>query len=239
MFDENLKKRVRKMTQKMDLFGRVLYDYWEKGDKSSPLYFIENKKKKFPVDISRYFRSYEDLSCLEKKGIDLSRGRILYFGCATGYHVPALMGKGEVDAIDISEHAIKVAKENGLNNCFSGNIFKYNSRKKYDTITLFENNIGLAGTVFKTKRLIKRLLKLLKDDGQIICEIVRTRTVDSWTVLLTPLWNGIRGKSFKWLHFSINFISRICVNFGLEVEVLGENEISGNIWSLIRLSKSK
>lgn len=223
----------------MDVFGRVLYDYWEKGDKSSTLYFIENKKNKYPVEISRYFRSYENLSKLEKKGISLSRGRILDVGCATGYHVPALMGKGDVDAIDISEHAIKVAKENGLYNCIEGDIFKFKPGKKYDTIILFENNIGLAGTVSKTKRLIKVLINLLKDDGQVICEIVRTRTVDTWTVLLTPFWNGKKGKSFKWLHFSINFISRICVNFGLEVEVLGENEISGNIWSLIRLSKSK
>jgi len=227
------------MSKKMDLFGRVLYDYWEKGDKSSTLYFIENKKKKFPVEISRYFRSYEDLSNLEKKAISLSRGSILDVGCATGYHIPALMEQGEVDGIDISEDAIKVAKENGINNCFTGDIFKYKSRKKYDTITLFENNIGLAGTVSKTRRLIKALARLLKDDGQIICEIVRTRTVDTWIVLLTPLWNGKKGKSFKWLHFSVNFLSKMCTKYGLEVEMLEENEISGNFWSLIRLSNSK
>ena len=239
MFDKNLeKKHVRKLSQKMDLFGRVLYDYWEKGDKSSTLYFIENKKKKFPVDISRYFRRYEDLSCLEKKGISLTRGKILDVGCATGYHVPALMKQGEVDAIDISEHAIKVAKENGISNCFAGDIFKFKPCKKYDTIVLFENNIGLAGTVSKTKRLIKTLVRLLKEDGQIICEIVRTRTVDTWPVLLTPLWNGKKGKSFKWLHFSVKFLSKICIRYGLEVEILEENEISGNFWSLIRLSNT-
>lgn len=227
------------MSQKMDLFGKVLYDYWEKGDKSSTLYFFENKKNKSPVDISRYFRSYKELTRLEKIGISLSHGSILDVGCATGYHVPFLMRKGDVDAIDISGHAIKVAIENGLDNCTESDIFKFKPCKKYDTIILFENNIGLAGTVSKTKRLIKILSKLLKDNGQIICEIVRTRTVDTYTVLLTPLWNGKRGKSFKWLHFSINFISRMCLKHGLEVELLDEDEISGNIWSLIKLSKSK
>lgn len=226
------------MSQKRDLFGRVLYDYWVKGDKSSTLYFIENKKKKFPIEISRYFRSYEGLSNIEKKAINLSSGRILDVGCATGYHVPALMEQGEVDAIDISDHAIKVAKENGIENCYVCDIFKYKPYKKYDTITLFENNIGLAGTVSKTKKLIKALGRLLKEDGQILCEIVRTRTVDTWTVLLTPLWNGIVGKSFKWLHFSVNFLSRMVGKYGLEVEILEENEISGNVWSLIRLSNS-
>ncbi|MHA1234748.1 MAG: class I SAM-dependent methyltransferase [Promethearchaeota archaeon] len=202
------------MSQKRDLFGRVLYDYWVKGDKSSTLYFRENKKKKFPVEISRYFRSYEDLSNIEKKAISLSSGRILDVGCATGYHVPALMEQGEVDAIDISDYAIKVAKENGIENCHVGDIFKYKPYKKYNTITLFENNIGLAGTVSKTRKLIKVLGRLLKEDGQIICEIVRTRTVDTWTVLLTPLWDGVVGKSFKWLHFSVNFLSRMAEKYG-------------------------
>jgi SAM-dependent methyltransferase len=223
----------------MDFFGRFLFDYWKKGEKSSTFYFIENKKKKFPVQTSRYFREYKDFSSLEKKGINLSRGMILDVGCATGYHVPALMEKGDVDAIDISKHAIKIAKENGLDNCYIVDIFKYKPSKKYDTIILFENNIGLAGTVSKTKKLLKALVSILKEDGQIICEIVRTRNVDTWTVLLTPLWNGKTGKSFKWLHFSINFLSRLCAKFGLDLEILEEKEISGNIWSLIRMFKSK
>ncbi|GAH80650.1 unnamed protein product, partial [marine sediment metagenome] len=85
----------------MDFFGKVLYDYW-KNDKSSTLFFIENKKKKFPIEVSRYFRSYEEFSDLEKKAINLACGDILDVGCATGYHVAALKRRGNVDAIDIS-----------------------------------------------------------------------------------------------------------------------------------------
>ncbi|GAH80653.1 unnamed protein product, partial [marine sediment metagenome] len=47
---------------------------------------------------------------------------------------------------DISECVIKIANEQGIENCFMADIFKYHPSKKYDTITLFENNIGLAGT---------------------------------------------------------------------------------------------
>lgn len=225
------------MRSKMDFFGKVLYEYW-KGDKTSTLFFIENKKKRFPIEVSRYFRSYEEFSDLEKKSISLARGDILDVGCATGYHVVALKMRGNVDAIDISEHIIKIANEQGIENCFVADIFKYHPSKKYDTITLFENNIGLAGTISKTKRFIKILAKLLKEDGQILCEIVRTRTVDTWCVLITPLWNGKKGKSFKWLHFSPNFLSKICAKYDLKLEVLDEKEISGNIWCLIRISHS-
>ncbi len=89
------------MRTKIDFFGKVLYEYW-KGDKTSTLFFIENKKKKFPIEVSRYFRSYEEFSDLEKKSISLARGDILDVGCATGYHVMALKMRGNVDAIDVS-----------------------------------------------------------------------------------------------------------------------------------------
>ena len=223
------------MKQKMDFFGKVLYDYW-KNDKSSTLFFIENKEKRFPIEVSRYFRDFEEFSDLEKKAISLARGDILDVGCATGYHVMALKMRGNVDAIDVSEHIIKIANEQGIENCFVADIFKYYPSKKYDTITLFENNIGLAGTISKTKKFIKILAKLLKEDGQILCEIVRTRTVDTWCVLITPLWNEKKGKSFKWLHFSPNFLSKICAKYDLKLEVLEEKEISSNIWCLIRIS---
>jgi len=222
------------MKQKMDFFGKVLYDYW-KNDKSPTLFFIENKIKKFPIEVSRYFRGYEEFSELEKKAINLARGDILDVGCATGYHVAALKRRGNVDAIDVSEHVIKIANEQGIENCFVADIFKYHPSKKYDTITLFENNIGLAGTISKTERFIKILAKLLKEDGQILCEIVRTRTVDTWCVLITPLWNEKKGKSFNWLHFSPNFLSKICAKYGLKLEVLEEKEISSNIWCLIKM----
>ncbi len=223
------------MRKKMDFFGKALYEYW-KGDKTSRLFFIENRKKAFPIEVSRYFRSYEEFSDLEKKSISLARGDILDVGCATGYHVMALKMRGNVDAIDVSEHIIKIANEQGIENCFVADIFKYYPSKKYDTITLFENNIGLAGTISKTKKFIKILAKLLKEDGQILCEIVRTRTVDTWCVLITPLWNEKKGKSFKWLHFSPNFLSKICAKYDLKLEVLEEKEISSNIWCLIRIS---
>ena len=223
------------MRKKMDFFGKALYEYW-KGDKTSRLFFIENRKKTFPIEVSRYFRSYEEFSDLEKKSISLARGDILDVGCATGYHVMALKMRGNVDAIDVSEHIIKIANEQGIENCFVADIFKYYPSKKYDTITLFENNIGLAGTISKTKKFIKILAKLLKEDGQILCEIVRTRTVDTWCVLITPLWNEKKGKSFKWLHFSPNFLSKICAKYDLKLEVLEEKEISSNIWCLIRIS---
>jgi len=222
------------MKQKMDFFGKVLYDYWKNG-KSSTLFFIENKEKKFPIEVSRYFRGYEDFSDLEKKAISLARGDILDVGCATGYHVAALKRRGNVDAIDVSEHVIKIANEQGIDNCFVANIFKYHPSKKYDTITLFDNNIGLAGTISKTKKFLKVLANLLKENGQILCVMVRTRIVDAWCVLLTPLWNNKKGKSFKWLHFSPNFLSKICAKYSFKLEILQEKEISGNIWCLIRI----
>ena len=129
------------MKQSMDFFGNALYEYY-KGDRS-PFFIILPTGEKDYGDLSRYFRTYIHLSRLEKKLISLSKGKILDIGCATGYYIPALNKKGNVLGIDISRQAIKVAKENGLTNCKTADIFKFRTNKKFETITLLENNLGI------------------------------------------------------------------------------------------------
>lgn len=219
----------------MDFFGKALYQYW-KGNKSSKLYFIQNNQEKFEIDLERYFREFNKLSALEKEAIKLAYGDILDVGCATGYYIPALKKRGNVDAIDISEYAIRIAEESGIENSHIANIFKYKPKKKFNTIILLENNIGLAGTLSKTKKMLKILAGLLKRNGQILCIIAKCKTVDSWGVLFTPLWNGKKGKSFKWLHFSIKFLSKICAKFNLNLEILGEDDNPEENWCLIKIS---
>ena len=142
------------MKKSMDFFGNALYAYW-KGDRS-PFYIILRTGEKDYGDMSRYFRTYVHLSRLEKKLISLSKGEILDVGCATGYYIPALNRNGTVRGIDISRQAIKVAKENGLTNCKTADIFNFRTNKKFDTITLLENNLGMAETPKGAKKLLKK-----------------------------------------------------------------------------------
>jgi len=67
------------------------------------------------------------------------------------------MKRGKVIGIDISPTVIRVAKARGLKNCKVANIFTWKPRQKFDTIALIENNLGIAETPEKTKKLLKKL----------------------------------------------------------------------------------
>ncbi|MFW9781976.1 MAG: class I SAM-dependent DNA methyltransferase [Candidatus Heimdallarchaeota archaeon] len=197
---------------------------------------INKAKVKFSVDLDYYFRKYEDLSILEKRAIPLVRGDILDVGCATGYYVPALTHYGNVDAIDISEEAIEIAKEKGIKECHVADIFKYNPMIRYDTITLFENNIGLAGTLRKTNKMFRILAKLLKDEGYIIAII---RHIDYkkrfYSSKYKVVWKGKIRKGFRWFYFNINYLPKFFSKFDLEMEILDKDIDEGRTMYLIKI----
>jgi SAM-dependent methyltransferase len=228
------------MDKSTHILGEVLFKYW-KGDRSSELIMIKKDKSKFTIDLDYYFRNYEQLSMIEKKAISLTIGEILDVGCATGYYVPVLKQHGNVDAIDISVQAIKIAKNEGIEECNVADIFKYKTSKKYDTITLFENNIGLAGTFTKTKRLFRILTRLLKRNGQIIAIIRHTDFGGKkyYSSLYKPSWNGKSGKKFRWFYFNIGFLPDFCDKYNLNLEILDEAEDEGRKLYLIRLKQFK
>jgi SAM-dependent methyltransferase len=198
----------------MELFGEALYAYLS-GDKSK-LILIESGKE-FNLPQRKYFRDYNQLTRLEKKIISLCRGNILDVGCATGYYFPALMKKGTVEGIDISGKAIEAAKETGLKNCKVKNIFKFHTAKKYDTITLFQNNLGMAGSLPKARRLLEILSGLLKKDGQIL--LVQRKLRQPYHINYFRFkWKGRISQKVRWIYINIAFLSRLCEERGLLLE---------------------
>lgn len=128
----------------MDIFGEALKAY-SQGDRAR-FYFQDESGKIFGHDLSRYFRKMNRLSKLEKKLISLSYGDILDVGCGTANYIPLLAERGNVLGIDISPNVIEVARQHGCKYCRVADIFSFPTHKKYDTITLLENNLGLGET---------------------------------------------------------------------------------------------
>ncbi|MFX1477268.1 MAG: methyltransferase domain-containing protein [Promethearchaeota archaeon] len=226
------------MKKNNNIFGIAMLEY--SRNKSNDLELIKKDKTKFSINLGYYFREFNDLSNLEKKAISLAIGEILDVGCATGYYIPALKRNGNVDAIDISADAIEVARTKGIKECHVADIFKYHPANKYDTITLFENNIGLAGNYSKTKKLFKILLKLLKDNGQIICIIRHTDNRKKYySSKYIPVWNGKAFNTFRWFYFNIEYLSKFCDKFNLTLEIVDENFDEGRKMYLIRFYNRK
>ena len=217
------------------IFGEAIYEYSK--NKDTKLELIKKDKTIFTIDLDYYFRDYKDLSNIEKKALSLAKGEILDVGCATGYYIPKLKKFGIVDAIDISEHLIRIAVENGIKECHVADIFKYKPSGDYDTITLLENNLGLGGTLLKTKKLFKILAKLLKPDGRIIAIIRHTDYKKKYySSEYLPLWNGSLGKKFRWFYFNIKFLRKFCNKFKLKLEILDEDVDEGRKMYLVQLT---
>lgn len=213
-----------RIKQSMDLFGEALKAY-SQGDRAK-FYFKDNSEELFEHGLSRYFRKINHLSKSERKLISLSYGDILDIGCGTGNYIPLLAKRGKVIGIDISPNIIEVAKKNGCKNCKVADIFTFPTSKKYDTITFLENNLGIGGTIDKTKKLLKILSMILKNDGQILAITRRVPEKKYVAVELKPVWKQEVGPKFGWIHFNINFLSDLCEQAGLHLKVLQGNQHS-------------
>jgi 2-polyprenyl-3-methyl-5-hydroxy-6-metoxy-1,4-benzoquinol methylase len=205
-----------------DLFGQALYNFWKKD--RTPVYF-SYLGHRIARSVKRYFRSPDKFTNLEKELISLAHGRILDVGCATGYYIPSLMEHGKVEAVDVSPNAIKVAHNKGLSNCYCVDIYRFQPKHKFDTITLLENNLGLGGSIEKVRELLIILSDFLKPEGQILLH--QQETDDSWHKSEITIEYKGRRQIISWLHISSWEIEGICNMLDLRFEILkkGKNHL--------------
>lgn len=220
------------MKKAMDLIGLAVKDVI-RGDKNE-FVFIDDSGHISTHDIRRYLRKPSYLVSLEKQLIKEARGHILDIGCATGYYLPLLMKQGVTVGMDISDNLIDIARKNGLENCFVGDIFKFKFKNKFDTITLLENNIGLGGSIINTKKLLNKLKNLLNKNGQILMIIRNIDNQNYFKIKLRPCWKGIVGDRFEWISFNINYLKDFLLKSGFIVDILGKDEKSYLIKATIK-----
>lgn len=152
-----------------DLFGKVMLEY---AKKKKCLYYIERDDRYIDEckDANRYFWQYKRWPDFEKKAIKYAKGNVLDIGCGAGRHALWMQKKGLlVTGIDNSPLTIKVCKLRGLKDAKIMDLFKLKFKPNtFDTVTMMFNNFGLAGTISKTKKLLRTLHKITKKDGIII-----------------------------------------------------------------------
>lgn len=211
------------MKKSMDLFGKALLAY-ANGDKNK-FFFVDSSGNKYEHLLSKYFRDYKQFTKFERKIISLSHGNILDLGCGTGNYIPYLMKRGKVLGIDISPIIIQIAKKKyRLNNVKVANIFNFKTAKKFDTIVLLENNLGLGGTIPKTKKLLRILANLLNKNGQILTNGKNIPDRDYFVGELTPSYQDITGPSFKWISFNTKYLRELCGELNLRLEIIDKNK---------------
>ncbi len=226
-----------------EFIANAIVNYYSHTMKSKFIYYSHCLQKEYngfisESDLGIYFRTWDKLDPLERKLINLSYGNILDVGSCTGYCIPYLMGKGTVTGIEISPKINKIAQQRGIRNTFVGNIFDFKFKCTFDTITLIGNDIALSGTLYRLKKLLKKLRGLLNKDGQVLLIIRNVQTLKYWHVVYTPLYNGRIGIPFKLLFLNAYFLLTISSKYGFQSSIEGKYQSKGGSFYLLKLFKT-
>ena len=124
------------------------------------------------MNCGTYFSEYEDWPSVEKKAMDLVKGKVLDVGCGAGRHSLYLQNRGfDVTGIDISPLAIEVCKLRGLKKTKVVPIEDLDfAPGSFDTVIMMGNNFGLFGNFKKAQRLLRKLHRMTSDDALIIAD---------------------------------------------------------------------
>ena len=96
-----------------DLFGQAILDY-QTHNAPEDLVTETNISEADTMSVAYLFRDYKGMPSLEKKALQLAKGKILDVGCGAGSHSLYLQNKGfEVTAIDISPSAVAACRLRG------------------------------------------------------------------------------------------------------------------------------
>ncbi len=241
----------KKSFMNTDALGRAAMDFY-KGDKNAR---ITVKSKNFDddyIEASHLFRKLYQLPDLEKKAVQLCRGKILDVGAGVGCHSIILHKEGyDVYPIDTSLFCVEIMQERGLKNANCINFFELPEKRRYDTILMLMNGLGIAGSISGLKIMLTKAEQLLSQGGKILADSSDLKYLyenedGSFSIPLGDDYYGqmsfimsykdIETKPFNWLYIDFDTLSEIAEELGFNCNKIYEGE---NYDFLCEISRKK
>jgi len=220
-----------------DILGKALLDF-QSGNYSEDIVTSTNISSKDTLPLSYLFRIFKDMPKIEKKALEISKGKVLDVGCGAGSHSLYLQEKGfSVKSIDNSQGAIDVCRLRGIKNPVEMNVL--NESETFDTILLLMNGTGIFESLDLVPKYLNHLKSLLSSSGQIL--------IDSSDILYMyqdedgGIWQdtnanyygeldyyisykGEKEEPMKWLYLDYTTLETAATACGLKCELNEEGE---------------
>ena len=225
------------MNRKKDPMGRAIAEYW-KTKTADRLRVFSPMFEEDEIPLTTLFRSYDDMPEIERKALDMAKGRILDVGAGAGCHSLVLQKRGlDVTAIDISPLSVETMKEREVKKVIEQNFFTLEGQ--YDTILMLMNGIGIVGTLERMPEFFKQLEKILAPEGQVLCDSSDISYVfeDEEGMIDIPNEMGYYGEHsfrmqykdtigepFNWLYIDADTLRQMAESCEYAVEVIAKGE---------------
>ena len=217
--------------------GRAIAEYW-KTKTADRLRVFSPMFEEDEIPLTTLFRSYEDMPEIERKALDMAKGRILDVGAGAGCHSLVLQERGmDVTAIDISTLSVETMKERGVKKVLEQDFFTLEGQ--FDTILMLMNGIGIVGTLDRMPEFFKQLDKMLAPEGQVLCDSSDIsyvfETEDGIIEMPDDMsyygehsfqmqYKDTIGEPFDWLYIDADTLKQKAGRYGYAVEVVAEGE---------------
>ena len=226
------------MNIKMDPMGRAIADYW-KNKKAGRLRVFSPMFEEDEIPLTTLFRKYKAMPEIEKKAIDMAKGKVLDVGAGSGCHSLVLQEKGiDVNAIDISPLSVETMKERGVKKVLEQDFFTLEGQQ-YDTILMLMNGIGIVRTLDRLPEFFQVLDKILAPGGQVLCDSSDISYVfeDETGMIDIPedmgyygehsfqmQYKNTIGEPFDWLYIDAVTLRQRADRCGYAVEIVAEGD---------------
>lgn len=226
------------MNSKMDPMGRAIAEYWQ-TKKADRLRVFSPMFEEDEIPLRTLFRTCETMPWIEKKALNMAKGKTLDVGAASGCHSLELQKRGiDVTAIDISPLSVETLKQRGVKNVVEQDFFTMEGQQ-FDTILMLMNGIGIVGTLDRMPEFFKQLDKILAPEGQVLCDssdisyvfededgIIEYPDTDSYygEQSFQMQYKDTIGEPFDWLYIDADTLKEKAGRSGYAVEVVAEGE---------------
>lgn len=217
-----------------DLYGQALQDY--AAGKEKTLYLETSYGTREEMPVSHYFRDYDGLPDIEIIALQFCSGQILDVGAGAGVHSLILQENNHtVTALEVSPGACRVMKEAGVKDILNADIYTL-TKRKFDTIVILMNGLGLAGTLDMLPRFLEKAKSLLSDGGVILVDSSDITYLYEEEKIERPAsgyygeigyryeYDGKKGQWFPWLYADAAILEKYALQAGLECNVIFTDE---------------